>query len=67
MENDEDRVPSHPDTHAVVILGLDPRIHAVTSVEKRGQPEPGPPRRVDVTAWVPGSPRRSFAPAPPWD
>jgi hypothetical protein len=50
-----------------IILGLDPRIHAVTSAEGRNGAESGALQRLFATAWIPGSPRRSFAPASPWN
>jgi hypothetical protein len=46
---------------AFVILGLDPRIHAVTSAEGCNGAESGALQRLFATAWIPGSPRRSFA------
>ncbi|CDX63129.1 hypothetical protein MPL3365_80151 [Mesorhizobium plurifarium] len=52
---------------AVVILGLDPRIHAVTYATGTAELVLHRRRNVDVTAWIPGSARVASLLAPPWN
>ncbi|PTE10402.1 hypothetical protein C9427_09955 [Mesorhizobium helmanticense] len=43
--------------------GSMPRLLSVATVQNSAPPRPS----ANITAWIPGSPRRSFAPASPWD
>jgi len=47
--------------------GADPRIHAATSKRCHGPDSCSAALYVNIPAWIPGSPRRRFAAAPPGD
>jgi hypothetical protein len=53
--------------YAVVILGLDPRIHAVPDVEGAADRNSASLQRSNVTAWIPGSARVASLLASPWN